>query len=474
MVMPGSEINIRPAVPSAPDRYSRLFPPFDDPLPPDTRDEKLEQLAKSMKSPVTPIPFPAWKSTPVGAGYTYFGQFVDHDLTEDRTPLHLAGLVEPKDTENRRTCWLDLDNLYGHGPGCPIYGGLYEDEASFRLGTPLVNGEAFDVPLTDGRPYVADPRNNENIIVRQVHAMFLKLHNCAVTQLKKATPGLASKALFAAAQERVRWQYQWLVRHDFLLRICNQNVYQDVIIKGNRRIDWLNRFSIPVEFSQAAFRFGHSMVRAEYNLNSATQKVPLSDLFAEAKKGALDSKLAVNWAEFFEGRETSMRIDTAVVEPLFNLPDEDISRFVSSQGPHSTNALPLRTLRRGAANKLPTGQQVRDKLCPEADMQEPVVVADHPYDPWATLGDLGMKSRVPLWYYTLLEAEIDENGLRLGRVGSRLVLEVIEGSLLADPNSFLRRFGNDWVPPPWNRPDGSDFPIRTVLDVAKLVGLARD
>src|SRR4029077_3591874 len=128
----------------------------------------------------------------------------------------------------------------------------------------------------------------------------------------------------------------------------------------------------------------------------------------------------------------------------------------------------------GAANGLPTGQQVRDGLCPGAVMQRPVVVPDHRYDPWAILRELEMEHRVPLWYYILLEAEIDENGLRLGRVGSRLVLEVIEGSLWADPNSFLRRFGNGWLPPPWKRPDGSDFPIRTLLDVARFDGLARD
>jgi hypothetical protein len=465
---------IHPTVPSAPDRYCRLFAPFDDPLPPEIRNEKLEQLAKSMKTLQSPIPFPAWKSKPVGAGYTYFGQFIDHDLTGDRTPLHVAGLMEPRDTENSRTCWLDLDNLYGHGPGCPMYGGLYKDEIFFRLGDPLVNGEAFDVPLTDGRPHLADSRNNENIIVRQVHALFLKLHNLAVIELKGTTPGLRPRDLFAKAQERVRSQYQWLVRHDFLKKICNQTVYQDVIDNGNRRIEWPGGFSIPVEFSQAAFRFGHSMVQAQYDLNRTTRQVPLSDLFAEANKGALDPKFAIDWNEFVEGDQRSMRIDTGVVEPLFNLPDEDISLFVDSQSSHSTNALPLRTLIRGAANRLPTGQQVRDKLCPDADMGSPVVVPDHPYDPWAILTKLEMERRVPLWYYILLEAEIDENGLCLGTVGSRLVLEVIEGSLLADPDSFLYRFGNGWVPPPWKRPDGSDFQIKTLLDVARLVGLARD
>jgi len=463
---------MKPYLNSDPDSYSRLFAPFEDPLPEQIRNAKLRKLAESMKASQSPIPFPAWKSTPIGAGYTYFGQFVDHDLTEDRTPLRLAGGMEPKDTENARTCWLDLDNLYGHGPGCPIYAQLYQDETSFRLGDALVGKETFDVPLTDGRPHLADPRNNENILVRQIHALFLKLHNLAFIELQKTIPSLGARDLFAKAQERVRWQYQWLVRHDYLEKICNKDVYQDVINSGHRIIDWSDGFSIPVEFSQAAFRFGHSMVQAQYDLKGK-KEVPLAVLFVEARR-ALDPTFAVDWNEFFEGNQRSMRIDTGIVEPLFNLPDEDISRFVDAEGPHTTNELPLRTLLRGAANRLPAGQRVRDKLCPGSTMQQPVVVENHPYDPWATLRNLGLENRVPLWYYILLEAEVDENGLKLGQVGSRLVLEVIEGSLLADPNSFLYRFGNGWEPHSWKRPDGGDFQIRTLLDVARIVGLARD
>ena len=335
---------MKPYLNSDPYRYSRLFAPFEDPLPEEIRNTKLRKLAESMKASQSPIPFPAWKSTPIGAGYTYFGQFVDHDLTEDRTPLRLAGGIEPKDTENARTCWLDLDNLYGHGPGCPIYAPLYQDETSFRLGETLVDNETFDVPLTGGRPHLADPRNNENILVRQMHVLFLKLHNLAVNEVKKTMPSLGARDLFAKAQERVRWQYQWLVRHDYLEKICNRDVYQDVITGGYRRIDWSDGFSIPVEFSQAAFRFGHSMVQAQYDLKGK-KEVPLTVLFAEARR-ALDPMFAVDWTEFFEGNQRSMRIDTGIVQPLFNLPDEDISRFVNAGGPHTTKELPLRTLLR--------------------------------------------------------------------------------------------------------------------------------
>ncbi len=214
---------MKPYLNSDPYRYSKLFAPFEDPLPEEIRNTKLRKLAESMKALPESDSISSMEIHADRSGlHLHFGQFVDHDLTEDRTPLRLAGGIEPKDTENARTCWLDLDNLYGHGPGCPIYAPLYQDETSFRLGETLVDNETFDVPLTGGRPHLADPRNNENILVRQMHVLFLKLHNLAVNEVKKTMPSLGARDLFAKAQERVRWQYQWLVRHDYLEKICTE------------------------------------------------------------------------------------------------------------------------------------------------------------------------------------------------------------------------------------------------------------
>ena len=466
--MSSSIIPRRPYQPSAPDRYCRLFEPS-----PAAPKINWERLSDSMKSDQTAIPQTLWRSDPVGAGYTYFGQFVDHDLTEDRTPFHAAGITEPKDTENRRVPYLDLDSLYGHGPACPLYRDLYDaDGISFRLGESIINGQQFDVPLTNGSPRFADPRNGENIIVRQVHAMFLKLHNVAVENLKKNNPTLSEVDIFAKARERVTWQYQWLVRHDFLSRICNRDTYHDVVERRHYRIDWQTAgFSIPIEFSQAAFRFGHSMVRPGYRLNKNTD-AHLHELFMTT--GQLSPMVAVDWYEFLEGNEFSMRIDTSITTDLFELPDADIRLFVTAEGPHGPSALPLRTLRRGAASRVPTGQDVRDKLCPTATLAPVPEAPGYSYDPWEILKELQLQESIPLWYYILLEAELNENGLRLGEVGSRLVLEVIEGCLWADSNSFVVRCGPEWGPPVWTAADGTNFQIETLFGIAKLVGLVQD
>jgi len=428
----------------------------------------------SMKRDETRIPLSRRKGEPIGAGYTYFGQFIDHDLTEDRTAFRDAGSMEPSDTENHRTPCLDLDGLYGDGPLSEAHKHLYEgDRASFRLGEAKVEGETFDLPLDNDRPQLADSRNNENIIIRQVHAMFLKLHNHAVQELVRQK--VPAERWFVEARRRLQWQYQWLVSHDFLKKICQCSVYDKVIKRGDRTIDWSGWFSIPVEFSQAAFRFGHSMVRAEYSLGHGRDRhlVKLHDMFSRGNPGPLDATLAVDWRRFALFGHGSMRIDTAVVPPLFCLPDENIHLFGSGSMPPGPRGLPVRTILRGNATRLPSGQQACLTLCPgEAivDPKKPITVG---YDPWAILRELGLADNTPLWYYILLEAELQEQeeGLKLGALGSRIITEVIRASLEADAESFVSQNGTDWQPPPWLNANGEEVFLTSLFDVANLVGL---
>jgi heme peroxidase len=422
---------------------------------------------------------PAESDLTIPAGYTYFGQFIDHDLTRDDTPLNEAGAKPPCETENHRVPWLDLDNLYGDGPFCSKHGHLYAtDGVSFRLGESLINGEQFDVPLDEKTkmPQLVDDRNNENVIVRQVHAMFLKLHNAAVKELPSKLP---ARERFERARDRVRWQYQWLIRHHFLKRVCEPKVYDDVITGGHRLINWESAFSIPVEFSQAAFRFGHSMVRDSYVLNTEPTGTPgnpagvsLAEIFAGAHApGPLPPKLRVDWNRFLggptggKGHEFAFLIDTSIAKPLFHLPPEGIRLFVKSLTRDEPEELPVRTLRRGAATGLPTGEQVEMKLG-RALLRSSTEGAE-----WKVLDDLDLKGKTPLWYYILLEAELERGGVSLGTIGSRLVAELIEECLRQDPGSFLRD-GPDWFPPPWIGPQGRPIAVRTLLDLACVVGLA--
>jgi hypothetical protein len=319
---------------------------------------------------------------------------------------------------------------------------------------------------------LADSRNNENPILRQIHAMFLKLHNNAIGALRGDVP---QKQLFKEARRRVCWQYQWLIRFDYLHKVCKPPVYRRIVLEGNRLIDWfLGGFSIPLEFSHAAARFGHSMVRPKYDLNRDNLDVPLRRMISEVHKpGKLDPSFAIDWRKFFTTHQPANNIDTSIPEALFELPVEALSRFGPTVSPDNPAELPIRTLYRGAAMKLPSGEQVRDVLSPGSTIS--LALAETPtYRPSQRLVDLGFEGSTPLWYYILLEAEVDERGAHLGTVGSGLFAEVIEGALQADSTSIVWQLKQNpkWRPPKWKTPDGEDVEIDTFLDLAVVIGLS--
>ena len=450
------------------DRYCRLLPPNHE----EFNQSDLRALGLSMRSNRTRIPF-ARMSPPPPAGYTYAGQFILHDLTRDDTAL-LHAHRAASETVNCNQPRLDLGSIYGAGPLSQDRHLYEQDNASLRMGTQRTRqGAVFDLPLDPktSRPLLADSRNNENLILRQIHAMFLKLHNRAIAALRGEVP---ESKLFAEARRRVCWQYQWLVRYDYLQRICTPSVYRDVVIEGNRLIDWpAEAFSIPVEFSHAAARFGHSMVRPKYDLNRENLDVALGTLIKEVHNpGPLASSLAVDWRKFFTARAPSNNIDTAIPEAMFELPAEALRRFGAQISEDNPAELPARTLRRGAALKLPTGEQVRDLLCPHSSLSQ---TADEfpAYQPTKALADLALEGRTPLWYYILLEAEVNERGAHLGEVGSRLIAEVIEGALQSDAASIVWQLKADpnWRPPQWQTPSGDSIYVDSFLDLATAVGL---
>ncbi len=466
-----------PAEPAPINRYARLFPPTNPPLDLDA----LRQLGLSMERDVTRMP-PAHEGNPLPAGYTYFGQFIDHDLTLDETTFAdvMAYGPTPAQTINGADGRLNLDHLYGAGPGSARHGHLYaEDGASFRLGeVRTAAGEVFDFPLGPDGVLSAEDRNVENLILRQLCVMFLKLHNLAVQELPATLdPGVR----FEQARNRVCWQYQWLVREDYLYAILANAVYLAVVAGGQRQIDWRRQgFAIPVEFSQGAFRFGHSMVRARYAVNLANPDVELLTLFTPAAaEKAIDPALAVNWNRFLDrsentlggrGRVPAMAIDTTMVPPLFALPGDTVHHASDPGAPALPPQLAVRTLQRSARTRVATGEEVTRAFGGTVLRDRGLAGGEFS---WQKLDELGLTGRTPLWYYVLLEAELEMRGLRLGTIGSQLVAEVVDGSLQTDPASYLSCFGPNWSPPPWKLPDGGSRPIRRLLDVALVTGLAQ-
>jgi hypothetical protein len=377
------------------------------------------------------------ESTRVTAGYTYLGQFVDHDITFDPTPK-LQRESDSRALVNFRTPRFDLDSLYGSGradqpflydwswrkhPGVKLLVGHYPDATSLAK---------VDLPRNEQeRALIGDARNDENLVIAQLHLLFIHFHNRVVDHVVRANPRVGTIALFEEAQRVVRWHYQWIVTHDFLPQIIG-----DVAPFERGLYTWHDQPFMPVEFSGAAFRFGHSMVREDYTLNDGPN-VSIFGRSGDDLRGfrRLPAALEVEWKNFFRTSGTSpqnsMRIDTRLAEALSHVPPDGAP-------------LAWLNLQRGRALGLPAGPDVA-RAMDEAPLGEADLLA-----PWGDrIGDETCETLLhatPLWYYILREAEVrGGGGQHLGPVGGRIVAEVLLGLLEADPNSYLRRWPT-WQP----------------------------
>ena len=474
-------------------------------------DAALEALATAMikqdvSKPIT-LAEPVDENPAIPAGYTYFGQFIDHDITFDPTPLgafdnDLNALVD------FRSPALDLDSMYGRGPDDQPY--LYEGGSRLRVGRAMQAAEApigtrADLfRLGDGTPLLGDKRNDENKIVSQIHGAFIAFHNKVVDDqdLAAAFGGdFADPATrFRAAARCVRWHYQWVVVHDYLNRICEPGTVTEVLNPGGtpRLLNYVKQESpyayMPVEFSAAAFRFGHSMVRPGYALNflvgtdpeTAPHRIPTFTDDVDPLKnlngfpGTLPDQWGLDWGYFLDGDlpahagpgfqvpQKSYRIDGNLVSPLQKLPE------FRGQMPDIVRNLAFRNLHRGQMLGLPSGQAVAARLGikPLSDdilwtagsrlLAEAPPPGDAAGDlkatndnraavraAWVDGGTRVFEGSAPLWYYILREgeyygvtAQADDparafGGQHLGPVGSRIVAETLIGLLYYDQGSML-------------------------------------
>ena len=368
------------------------------------------------------------------AGTTFFGQFVDHDITFD-VGSRLGQPTDPKDAVNGRTAALDLDSVYGAGPvGSPQ---LYD--AVDRAKLKVESGGLFeDLPrAADMNALLGDPRNDEHVILAGLHCAFLEFHNGTVDALR--SDGHPESDVFAAARRTTTWHYQWLVLHEFLPLFVGQALVDDILNNGRRFYrPQTGRALIPVEFQAACYRFGHSMIRPSYRANLAGDNGEpfFGFIFDHAGQGQADPvdlrggarapRRFVGWQTFFDFGDGQVKpnkkIDTKLSTPLFDLP---LGAIASHDPP---TALPQRTLLRHLTWKLPSGQRIAQAVgAPVLSSQELSELNDF---------GVGLERSTPLFYYVLKEAELMEDGLRLGPVGGRVVAEVLIGLLQSDPASF--------------------------------------
>jgi len=486
--------------------YGRLFAPSPSPNGIGEWVRKCYALAKLADEMQDDGSRPPGPDIGIEAGYTYFGQFIDHDLTNDQTSL--ADLVslddlapirfEPEQILNRQTPHLDLSHLYGKGPEDKSSQDLYEPgSAKLRVGEPVRSrvrrtpptDRSIDLALgADSRPLVADRRASENIILRQITSAFARLHNAAVEQLRSQATGVTD--LFRKASRQTTWQFQWLVVNDYLPTILHPDVYNRVFVRSQPLFEWKSPhvFCIPIEFSVAGMRFGHSMVRNGYTLSDETDADLEALLKVGLETGPLDPKFEVDWARFFQGAgpgalaTTAQPIDTLISKGMFRIPMGTLKLFNSAAVPFTAAIagldpiihlrLPLITLLRGAAMRLPSGQAVADGLGVSKLSREQLILdREGKISPQGQiLLDHGLTSSTPLWYYLLKEAEVLENGNHLGLTASNIIADTIFAALRDDPESYVHQSSAIQMPPVWKWNNES----RQFLSLSSLFEAAPD
>ena len=191
------------------------------------------------------------------AGTTFYGQFLDHDITRDASS-RLGRPTPLRRSTNLRTARFDLDSVYGGGPDeSPD---LYEDDdLHFRVES---GGLFEDLPRNaDGEAIISDPRNDENLMISGLQVAFLKFHNAVIDRVLAGS--LSGSAAFAEANRLVRWHHQWMTLHEYLPLVVGQDMIDDILTNGRQHFTD-DQPRIPVEFQTSAYRFGHSLVRPSY------------------------------------------------------------------------------------------------------------------------------------------------------------------------------------------------------------------
>lgn len=429
--------------------------------------ELILSESQQIKNPNSPI---------MTAGMTFLGQFIDHDITSDPTSS-LERQVDPEFIENFRTPSLSLDNVYGSGPGASPHLFDQSDGQGIKmliepLGCQGKDGiDKYDLPRnTQNTALIGDPRNDENLIVSQLQVLFLRFHNAVVDAIRVKYPTKSPNLVFEEAQELVRWHYQWIIIHEFLPLLCRSEVVDDVLENGRKFYGWHNQPFIPVEFSVAAYRFGHSQIRPSYRANFGISDQPdpspfIANIFdfsighlesdpEDLRGGKRSQRRFIDWHTFWNYADGNMKpnklIDSKISTPLFNLP-----------GFTDIDSLASRNLLRGLTFSLPSGQRVAHA------MRFKPMDEDH-FDNLKHY-KVNFETSTPLWYYILKEAEVQQMGISLGDVGARIVAEVMIGLIEGDNSSYLAQ-NPFWKPtlPCWEGyRNGRDFTIADMTRIAE-------
>lgn len=445
-------------------RFGRMFPGLAPLYSPPAALRAIGDANGPMKSTGS-----AQKTTSVAVGQVFFGQFVDHDITLDLTSS-FARTDRPEATDNARTPTLDLDCIYGDGPeGSPFLyhnvSGSLEDR-KFN-GVKLLTGADLPGATAEQQQDLArsghdtaiigDPRNDENRIISQLQLGVIRFHNKVADAM--AAKGLRREDLFHETRRVVTWHYQWAVVNDFLRAMVGQPLISDILGRGRQvyrpeahpfgDAEGSDAF-MPVEFSVAAYRFGHTMVPQRIQVQPGGSAFEVFGPSLGRGFSPLPGLSArVSWPQLLDLSDATVdradRLDAKLAKDLLQL------EFVET----GERSLATRNLLRGQAFRLPSGEAVAARCGrPQTEIDQVTAAADS----LASSAGTNLAGGTPLWLYGLLEgAEIGretspgnfDQGEGLGPVAGRIVAETLIGLMELDPDAYLGS-NRQWSP------DGED------------------
>jgi hypothetical protein len=358
----------------------------------------------------------------IEAGWPFFGQYVAHDLTADRSPLRAH--ADLASLRNMRSPRANLEALYGGGPvGTPY---MYSRADPAKL---LENGG--DLPRNaEGFALIGDPRNDVHSFMNQMQVAFIRAHNRLVDRLRD--DGCPDADLFDGARRALSWHYQWVIVNEFLPELVGAELVDELMSSGPQFYPREGEPFIPVEFADAAYRYGHSQIRQHYRISEGGAPVAVfPDLVGFCEIGDRQ----VDWALMFDvpGRVAAQRakpIDGQLPRSLIELP-QVITGAVEDDAYRS---LATRDLERGEGTGLPSGEGVARVIGAEELNVDQLGLTQH-----------GWSGETPLWLYILRESAVREDGDRLGPVGGRIVGEVLIEIIKRDPESYFA-LDPDWHP----------------------------
>lgn len=411
-------------------------------------EASLKNLALAMKSTQ-----PAPPTSEIPAAYTYLGQFIAHDLSE------MKPAADARAPENYRSHVLDLDSLFDPLPpeavpsgAAMLLHGLYLGQTRAG-GNPT--GKFADLGrATGGFPCIAATKNDSNLGVAQLTVALIRFHRRICELTPASTP--------EEQQILTMRHFQSVVLDDYLRRVIDPVVYHDVRYDGRKVLfadGVVSDFRVPIEFAAACFRFGHLMVRDQYDWNARLSPDPTADLIRRTSyrgnlrgtNDALPDDWVVDWNRFLaagtnpDPNQFALCIRSHLNGDLAGLDPEWIDPAVLTRlSPPLPNLAEL-TLLRGGDLALPSGEALttllngrlggRLSIAPVANTLETVSSA-----PNGLTDDslMELSGNTPLWFYVLREAEeLGNGGRHLGPLGSRIVMETIHCAIEAAEGNIL-------------------------------------